>query len=284
MKVLIPHVGDIDDDDKHGRTALHQASWSGYEACVRLLLDNGADINKLDEHSRTPLFFATLGSSLNTITLLLDQLLQKSYSISEINHATKRSRAPLRQAAAHGFTNVVERLLKLIKDDSEVDRAGMIDKADTLKGRTALHCAAFRGHTDCVRSLLKAGADGGIKDQGGSTALQLSYTQWEMTGLPQFESIVDLLIDTDSSTAAQDTELVSAAAINGSKHILEKLHRYGADLKQIDQYGWTPLMLAQHFSRTEAEEYLTQQDTWVSLLGFIPKLSETQANYTQLIL
>ena len=37
--------------------------------------------------------------------------------------------------------------------------------------RTALHKAAYCGHTPCVEALLKAGADASLKDRDGETAL-----------------------------------------------------------------------------------------------------------------
>ncbi|VDK79574.1 unnamed protein product [Litomosoides sigmodontis] len=44
----------------------------------------------------------------------------------------------------------------------------------TTDGETALHCAAARGHVDCVQSLLDAGAAVDSVDQTGQTALHLA--------------------------------------------------------------------------------------------------------------
>ncbi|VDM93286.1 unnamed protein product, partial [Onchocerca ochengi] len=44
----------------------------------------------------------------------------------------------------------------------------------TTDGETALHCAAARGHLECVQSLLDAGASADAIDQIGQTALHLA--------------------------------------------------------------------------------------------------------------
>lgn len=72
---------------------------------------------------------------------------------------------------------------------------------------------------------------------------------------------VGLLIDADPSAAINDTELISAAASNGSKPLLQKLHFLTATLNRADQYGWTPLMLARHAGHIEAENFLARVDT-----------------------
>lgn len=92
---LLP-LKEIDDDDKYGDTALHQATASGHTECAKLLayhgtdpncanlrgrtaiydvalygyiecleclLEHNADLNYTDKHNRTPLFFACLGDS-----------------------------------------------------------------------------------------------------------------------------------------------------------------------------------------------------------------------------
>ncbi|KAI9699589.1 MAG: hypothetical protein M1820_007088 [Bogoriella megaspora] len=265
IRRFIPKVTEIDDDDKHGRTALHEAAWAGYKECVELLLENNADPNKTDLHNRTPLFFACLGESVDTIKLLLETLGHHKVPISEINKATKRDRTPLRQAAAHGFTEVVEDLLHMIKS-SDIDHDTMINKADTKKGRTALHCAAYRGQTDSVRVLLEQGASVSIKDHEGKTPLVIGYEQWALSEESSFEEIIMLIIDKDPSAATQDTELLAAAAVNGSNRVLEKLYSLGANLNRPDQYGWTPIMLAKQFHRTEAEAFLKQQANWAGTL------------------
>ena len=260
--LLLRKVTEIDDDNKFGRTALHGAAGAGRAETVKLLLKHKADPNKTDKHNRTPLFFACqcsmakLSDSERTANTLLEQLIGDKYPVDEINKVTLNGRTPLREAAAHGFIQVVETILGLIPStDKET-----INRADTKKGRTALHCAALRGRDNVVPILLQHGADVTLRDtKDKKTALQLCYEHWSMTGTARYEEVLLTLIDHDPSGAANSQELLAAAAINGSVKILEKLLDLKADLNKPDQYGWTPLVLAQQYQRTEAASFLSRR-------------------------
>jgi ankyrin repeat protein len=70
MKTIIQNVTDIDDDDKRGRTVMHDAAWRGHTDVLRFLLENKASVTRTDHHDRTPLFFACLGKSEETVQCL----------------------------------------------------------------------------------------------------------------------------------------------------------------------------------------------------------------------
>jgi len=53
-----PGVVDIVDEDDFGKTALHNATWSGHVEVAHYLLDPGADINARDADGWTPLYGA----------------------------------------------------------------------------------------------------------------------------------------------------------------------------------------------------------------------------------
>lgn len=186
-------------------------------------------------------------------------MIEQGKSIQEINMKTRGHRTPLRRAAWRGFTEVVKILLKMI-DSPEV-----IDTVDLIQGRSALHCASIHGHAAVVAQLLEKGADTKLKDgplnpetktHEGKTPLQLCHQEWAIRGIKKYEDTIALLIDADPAAAAQDSILIATAAINGSRRILEQLHKVNADLDQTDKYGWTPLLLARRFRHVEAEEYL----------------------------
>jgi len=272
ISVIINSVTDINDDNKYGRTALHAAAWEGQTETVKLLLEHNMSPNRMDKHNRTPLFFACLcsfaplASSEATAQILLDRLQQDGFKLHEINQRTRRGRTPLREASAHGFIRVVETILSMI----EPKDTKTIDLTDTMKGRSALHCAALHGHTDIVGLLLRHGADVTLKDgpdATGHTALELCHAQWATLASTQHEATLSTLIDYDPTAAARNKDLLATAAINGSRSILEKLLDEKADLNEPDQYGWTPLLLAQQFQRTEAVKLLSRR---VAQIGMKP--------------
>lgn len=137
-----------------------------------------------------------------------------------------------------------------------------INVTDTRKGRSALHCAALHGHADTVGLLLPHGADATLKDGFGATAhtaLELCHAQWATLRSTQHKATLSTLIDYDPLAAARNSNLFAIVAINGSTSILEKLLNEKADLNEPDQHGWTPLLLAQQFQRTEAVKLLSRQ-------------------------
>lgn len=250
MKAIIDGVTEINDPDKWGQTAMHRAARMGHTEVVKFLLEHKASMTQVDGHNRTPFFCACLGQSEETARFLLDKMVEEGKPISEINMKTKRGRTPLRQASFKGFTEVVEILLSKVEDPK------IVNAVDTRKGRSALHCASFRGKSAVVALLLKKSADPLLKDKDGKTALQLCHEEWAIQGTSSFEDTLEMLIERDSATAAQDSLLIATAAVNGSKRILEQLAQAKADLDQNDRYGWTPLLLARQFKHSEAEEFL----------------------------
>lgn len=253
MKVIIDKVTDINDDDKRGRTALHDAALQGHIEVLKFLISKGASHTRTDKHNRTPFMFACLGKNEEAARYLLDTMTADGTSIENINTKTKRGRTPLRQAAAKGFIEIIKLLLEKIDDPT------IIDAADTRKGRSALHCASFRGKHQVVSLLLEKGANIALQDKEGKTALQLCHEEWAIQESKEFEDTVALLISHDPAAAAQDSLLIATAAVNGSKRILEMLHSAKADLDKIDKYGWTPLLLAKQYKHLDAEEFLSRQ-------------------------
>ncbi|KAL8635663.1 MAG: hypothetical protein Q9228_006868 [Teloschistes exilis] len=272
IKEIIEGVSDVDDDNNLGRTALHAAALGGYLDTVKVLLDYGADIERKDHHGRTPLSFACWGSvarlpaSEATAEYLLDVMLQKGLKFEQINAITKRSRKPSRAAAAHGFSNVVESLLKMM-DSNDKDS---INRRDILKGRSPLHCAALHGLAEMVALLLSHGADATLRDgveEDGKTALELCHAKWALLESPEYESTVAHLIDAVPGEAAAHPALLATAAEYGSVPILEKLFNARADFSKPDRYGWTPLILARQYRRDEAVTFLSKR---VASIGLQP--------------
>lgn len=83
-------------------------------------------------------------------------------SVSDVD-----GRQPLLWAASAGSAKAVLALV----------RAGAVVEASDRDGLTALHCAASRGHTDCLDTLLTlCGAQPDVIDTNGCTALHYSVT------------------------------------------------------------------------------------------------------------
>jgi ankyrin repeat protein len=257
---LHDHRANINCTEKHGRSPLHLAAWDGHVDTINTLLERGAELNAVDKHDRTPFWWACNSESMESATALLAAL-KPEFSVAEINMPSKSQRTPLRLAATHGFSEIVEELITMTAT-AGLDVVAMLNLQDTKKGFTALNRSAWRGELDCVRTLLHHGADATLKDMEGDTALTLATMQWKMSGEATFEKIVLLLIEKDREQAKVDPELPATAASNGSVGVLERLYRIGANVNRADNFGWTPLMHAQRLHKSDVERFLKRQIAW----------------------
>uniref|UniRef100_A0A914CMF3 Non-specific serine/threonine protein kinase n=1 Tax=Acrobeloides nanus TaxID=290746 RepID=A0A914CMF3_9BILA len=105
---------------------------------------------------------------------------------------------------------------------------------------TALHCAAARGHLECVQSLLETGAPVDAQDQTGQTALHLALRRSHI-------DIALLLITKGCSLDIQDengdTPLHIASRL-GLASAVQTLCHLGASVDVINAQSLTPLHLA----------------------------------------
>ncbi|KAL8731397.1 MAG: hypothetical protein Q9181_004325 [Wetmoreana brouardii] len=245
------HRVSINSIDANGESPLHKLlSRTNIPLDVlKAFIARGADPNAEDKDSERPLYEAAVYGEIEAIKLIIDK---KGLMAGEINVVTRRGRTPLRAAAAHGFSTIVESILNLLDpNDKET-----LDRRDTLKRRSALHCAAFRGHADVVSILLEQGADPDLHDGTGRTALELCQEQWALHGSSQYEASISRLIDAAPEKAAGNKSLSATAAEHGCVSILDKLLRAKANLNEPDRYGWTPLLLARQYRHEQAETFL----------------------------
>ena len=146
---------------------------------VKLLLP-GADLREKGMFSRTALDWVVCKGNMDILELIL------KYKDC-INLQNKFGNDALRVALNEGYLKVANRLLDCKEIDVNVGWVGM----------TALHWAAFRGHTAVVNRLLKAGINRNIKDDDGKTALMIAK-EWGMREEGRLDEMIKLL-ENDSS-------------------------------------------------------------------------------------
>ena len=137
------------DRDIWGRaTALYLACSHGHSEVVQILLDAGADVNSRNCSMRTPLMQAARGGHSACVEQLLDH--GADHMIRDINEFT-----PLHEASYSGVFGC------LATQQILLDRGAHIN-ASTYKlfsGSTPLHLAVKGNHMECVRELVKRGAN-----------------------------------------------------------------------------------------------------------------------------
>ncbi|KAK0616712.1 hypothetical protein B0T14DRAFT_604938 [Immersiella caudata] len=253
--VLREKGADVGHQNKEGMTALHQAALFGEPDCVEALYLGGADPLKTDLRNRTALWYACMSGRQDAGEQLFVGGIRSHMAISEINKPDSDDKTPLRQAARGGLFDVVEKIIEAAKDRDDMPGLN-IDKQDTKKGMSALHCAARYGFLEVIDYLLKGGADIKLKDAKGRTALTHLLETWTLCHEPMIGERVSTLIDADPRGACENPEAAAVCALHGNIELLKKLRQHGADISRRDKYGWTPLELARKHGKKDAEAYL----------------------------
>ncbi|GAM37911.1 ankyrin repeat protein [Talaromyces pinophilus] len=196
---------DVNNQDRHENSAIHQAIKKEHVDIIRLLLDcrKDLDINLETDlayssnfRGPTPLHLAIIRGNLEIVTVLLD----KRHDI-QINFDACED-PPLHLASQLGHVDIIDTLFRKRADidiyqkdfvgrtalhvASEVGHVGVVaallQKYDEFQvnnvdrlGRTALHYAAQNGHVEVVHVLLKrAGPSFDVQDDASYTALHLA--------------------------------------------------------------------------------------------------------------
>ncbi|XP_061744859.1 oxysterol-binding protein-related protein 1 isoform X2 [Nerophis ophidion] len=169
-----------------GWTPLHLASYFGHANVVEELLKAGADVNLPNNIGDTPLHKAAFTGRKEVVMLLLHYAacptvingtaqipkdVTRSAEIRSMLEAAERTEERKREeklleAAREGDLSTLTELLNKKK-------APDIQCTDLL-GNTPLHCAAYRGQTQCAAKLLRGGARPNVENKNGQTALDLA--------------------------------------------------------------------------------------------------------------
>jgi ankyrin repeat protein len=135
--------------------AMESATVRGQTEIASILIQAGFDINKPTRAGSTYLHDAALKGQRKMVQLLLD----RGARLDALNLS---GGTPLHDAALGGSTEVIDLLL---------NRGAKVDVKERESGATALMLAASIGRADAVAVLLRRGANPGLRDVRGHTAL-----------------------------------------------------------------------------------------------------------------
>ncbi|MBO9495621.1 ankyrin repeat domain-containing protein [Thalassotalea sp. G20_0] len=198
------------------------------------LIDNGADITTLVHTAATQ----------NSVEQLNDQIIS-----AFINTPDKDGKTPLHIAAAMGFTESLEKLLK-----TDGVNINITDKS----GDTALQFAVFNNRTDTAMMLLKAdGIDVNVKDVNHFTALHYALYKYNAAD----STIVEELLKTSDIAVNEGgkegwTPLHVAAYTNIPDAVRQLLAIKDIKAYQKDNNGDTALHIAAQEGNTKIVEML----------------------------
>lgn len=218
---LIRNGADLRAQSKRGQTALHLAAERGYAYLLPALIQAGAAPDARDKEGRTPLLAA-----------MAHIFFGRWIEHKDIHNSIAETLIPW-------HTNL---------------------DIQTRDGMTALMYAAKWGSADCVKTLLKGGADVHRKDKRGRTAL--TWAAWS-TRRGKENPMVQALLE-----AGAKVDFIEAMQIGEAKQAKLLLAR-GADIRKVGPHNETALMIAAEQGYGELVEMLlarglnvNAQDDW----------------------
>ncbi|XP_034060437.1 ankyrin repeat domain-containing protein 6b isoform X1 [Gymnodraco acuticeps] len=162
----------------------------------------------------------------------------------------------MRQQDAAEVLALSERLLIASHKGHAENVVQLINKgakvAVTKYGRSPMHLAAYKGHIEVVRILLKAGCDLDIQDDGGQTALQRAAVVGNY-------AVINALIQEGCALDRQDKDGNTAlheVSWHGFSQSLKVLVKAGANAHAKNKAGNTALHLACQNGHTQSSKVL----------------------------
>ncbi|XP_032336841.1 LOW QUALITY PROTEIN: ankyrin repeat and death domain-containing protein 1A [Camelus ferus] len=229
----------LDQADKLGRTAFHQAAEHGQLDALDFLVGSGCDHSVKDKEGNTALHLAARQGHLAVLQRLVDIRL-------DLEEQNAEGLTALHAAAERIHPDCVQLLL----------RAGSSVNALTQKKQSCLHYAALGGSEVMARALIHAGGCTNVADRQGASPLHLAVRH-------NFPVLVQLLIDSGSDLDATDHRQqtpLHLAAEHAWQDIAEMLLVAGVNLNLRDKQGKTALAVAARSNHVSLVDMIIKAD------------------------
>jgi ankyrin repeat protein len=247
VEALLARRADVNAVQADGATALHWAVYRNDLPMVDRLLAAGARVKAVNLHGVSPLALACINGSAPAVERLLA-------AGADPNERGPNGETALMMASR---TGAVAAMTVLVKAGADVNAT------ETLRGTTALMWAAAQSHPAAVKLLIEHGADLALRSKPaalGRTAYLAPTTRQRASqlvnetggatrGRARNQPSVQDFDDRDFFVRRQNAEgggltALVFAAREGDLESARILVSSGADVNQVTQYGWTPLLTA----------------------------------------
>lgn len=257
VKYLLDADADVEATNREGMTPLALAATTGNEAIVEMLLDAGAGVNIPMINGETPLMMAARTGDPETVQLLLDRG-------ADINAAEPvRGTSALMWAAANRNPQAVK---VLIDNGAALGTTSIA----TNTGRTNPYLAPTARRR--IREFYEDTGQGGQSlpaDQLEAGAPAITVTREELVKRLPAQLVEDFMRDERESAnrqvtpAPQKMKRGGLAALHfavreGDLESTKILVEAGADVNQISEFGWSPLLTATQNRFYELGKYLLE--------------------------
>ena len=251
---MLTKKADKNTKDLEHHSPVHWAVICGQLEALDVLCNCGADIDTPDIYGAYPIHYAAqmCGSHADHTTeksriflVVLRKLLARG---ADPNVLDKDLRPPILWAASAGSADAYLALVNYGASSDNVDKDGL----------AAIHCAASRGHKECLSILITlCGADVNLRDGNGCTALFYTVTLG-------YVECTELLLSSGADTDIRDRKGRTPShcgAAKGQLETLKLLKHYDANLCFENDKGELPLHDAVRSGRKDLIRW------WLHLYG-----------------
>jgi ankyrin len=252
VRLMVEHGADVRARSKGDFTALLFAAQQGDAESGRILLSAGADVNEARKRDgMTALMLAAAGGHIEFSTLLLDKggnpnlTEQRGYTALHYAALNASRVALVKTLLSHGANPNA----RTIKDSPRTSNSGV-----SFKGATPLFFAASVGNFEGLRALVTGGADPFMKTDEGTAPLQVAtwggnpynhdWTEDEKKNLLETTKVLAELGADVNATGEHKWTALHGAAYKAVDSVVQYLVEHGAKMDVFDEYGQTPLSIA----------------------------------------
>jgi ankyrin repeat protein len=228
-----------------GETALMIAIFNRNIEIAQQLIQAGADLNLQNKNGSTALNFAAANGLYDIVKLLL----KKDVAL---NTQHKSGLTPLMDAVCRGFHEIVILLLNRGADANTQNNEN--------NDYTPLMYAISNNRNEIAAILIKSGKCAvNRRDKNGKTALMMAASKGNIEAT---QELLKILKKDGGDLNLQDEKGYTAlmyAILNNRKDIVELLIDNGADLKQTDKNGRSPMKLSKYLGYSNITKILKQE-------------------------
>ena len=239
---LLTQKADVNTPQTDGATALHWAVYRDDLATVDRLLKAGAKVKVVNSFGATPLSLAAENGN----PAIMQRLIEGG---ADANERMGNSDTVLMMAARTG--NIATMTLLL-------DRGADVNAKETTRGTTALMWAAAQRHPAAVQLLVDRGADVSAASNPAWQDRPVSYAKASDPRPSRKRGLFGNQIGPRNMRGSDGgglTPLVFAARVNDLDSV-RILLAAGADVNQVTNYGWSPLLVATQNRYYQLASYL----------------------------
>jgi uncharacterized protein len=247
LHTLIQQRADVNAPQADGATALHWAVYRDDAEMTDLLILAGANVKATNREGASVLSLACINGN----AAIIENLLKAG---ADANERLTNGETPLMMAARTGNTSAIDTLLRHGAD---------VNAKEKLRGTTALMWAAAQSHAPAVKLLIEHGADisarSSLASKGRTAYLAPTAVararqengrpagrgqRGERTQAAEQDQPAEFGFNDNTRLDGGGLTALVFAARQGDLDTVKALVDAGADVNQVTQYGWSPVLTA----------------------------------------